>query len=498
MFNKLSVVFWCVALAFIGGAISLSCKADIVQKPVIYVNNKIGDDTFDGLTATRGNTVKSGPLASIMEAVRKAPVGACISIANTGDDYRETLKIESFNKGRAANPLVIDGHGATVNGLVAIPTQSWIPIKDDIYAFDGLMPNGKRMVMPNSNWLSHLKHQGWFDEAPQVPQIFFINGKLAPHTKELANIAPGGFFYDSQVVPRCLYFRLPQNGKLADQRVEIPLNEGVYVSDDYVVVRNLRSIYSQDDGFYGFWGIGVVLENIYSGYNCDQGISFHGTASTTVDNALIEYNAGCGIADVMSCSGIYRNIVVRNNFPTGGLFQGLAFTLLNCRFENNCGLQVKSEYATSLNMVNCLVDGNGQFDGIELVGGKLYRCTVVNCQTGIRTFKPMNINSSIIAQCQKTPLEFISEPALKESSFNRLILSLGNEAWDAGMKRIFGATADRYLQNPNDTSLINANPVLKAPLYALPNDSPLFKAGDLGTTPGATLPEYTGWKVIEY
>jgi len=117
-----------------------------------------------------------------------------------------------------------------------------IPVGQTLYvnnakgndAFDGLVPeptaDGKFGPMPNSNWLGHLKHQGWFTE-PQAPVIFFLNGKPGPNVLKLDDIPAGGFFYDTQSSPRRLCFRLPAGARLADCKLELPLNRGFYVSD---------------------------------------------------------------------------------------------------------------------------------------------------------------------------------------------------------------------------------------------------------------------------
>lgn len=86
---------------------------------------------------------KLGPFATIMQAVKKSTVGATICVANTGIDYREYVRIEGYKKGRAATPLVIKGNGATVIGLLRIPTERWTLLKDDIYWTENKMPDGR-------------------------------------------------------------------------------------------------------------------------------------------------------------------------------------------------------------------------------------------------------------------------------------------------------------------------------------------------------------------
>ena len=166
--------------------------AELPAGGTVYVNNVTGADANDGSAAA--------PLATIMAAVKRAPVSGRIVLANTGRDYRESVQIQGYRQGRAGAPMVIEGNGATVSGLVAVPAERWTLLRDDLYWFENRLPDGKPGPMPNSNWLMHWKHQGWFTE-PQAPEIFFVNGKAAPHTRELETIPAGGFFYDTQAQP---------------------------------------------------------------------------------------------------------------------------------------------------------------------------------------------------------------------------------------------------------------------------------------------------------
>jgi hypothetical protein len=455
---------------------------------IFYVDNKTGSDGYDGLSPTPTPAEKSGPFATIMQAVKKATVGATISLANTGVDYRENVSIEGYKKGRAATPLVIEGNGATVSGLLPIPSERWTLLKDDIYWTENKLPDGKYGLLPNSNWLSHYRHQGWFTEK-QAPEIFFVNGKTAPHTRTLESIPVGGFFYDTQASRRRLYFRLPAGKSLKDLTIDIPQNEGVYVSDDYVVVRNLRSIYSQDDGFSGFWGIGVVFENINGSFNCDQGFSVHGTSVSLVDGGLFERNGGCGICDVMSSTSIFRNCVVRDNMITGAMMMGLAHSFLNCRFSGNDSIQVMGSSGTAVQMVNCIVDGEGGGPtGVQIDAGRLDHCTIVNCRDGL-SLNTGSVKNSLISDCGGS-LVVASQP--KSFSMSKTVLGLG--IVQVGGEKVgrdkwaeFAATrglADNFIDAPK----------LSAPLYRLPNDSQYLKSGEFSTTPGATLGEYRGWK----
>jgi len=456
-----------------------------------YVNNRTGADANDGLAATQQGD--SGPLATIMEAVRKCDPGSLITIANTGLDYREGVNIEGFKKGLAERPLVINGNGCTVNGLVVVAAERWTKLKDDIYWFENRLPNGKFGIMPHSNWLASWKHQGWFDHE-LAPNIFFVDGRPAPHVKSLEQIPPGGYFYDTLAEPRRIYFRLPAGmTKLEEVKTEFPLNLGVYISDDYVVVRNLRSIYSADDGFAGFWGVGVVFQNIYGGYNADQGISLHATSVTLIDGGVFERNGGCGIVDVHSSTTIYRNCVIRHNYPAGAQVSGLAHQFLNCRFYGNFDNQLSNCYQSNLGLVNCLIDGRGTDNGIVMENGRLDRCTVVNCKTGLLVLKSATVKNSVFSACQDQ-LIVVRSGALPDFCLSKTLLNLGKATF--GDKQVADPAGWESLAPEVKwaTGVIIAAPALSGPDYVVPEDSPYRTAADYGMSLGAILSAEREWR----
>ena len=504
------------SLALLGSMIPLFA-GDGVPGEVFYVDNKNGSDSFDGRSADpKGGN--SGPLKTIMQAVRSCSVGARIEIANTGTDYRESISIEGFKKGRADAPLVIDGHGATVNGLQEIPADQWISLKDDIYYFVNRVggadykPRGwfDRKIgdsyygpMPRNIWI-RTSHEGWFTEkeAPNAPQIFLIDGKPGPNVLKLEDLPQGGFFYDSKALTlkepagqTCLYLRLPEGKQIKDCVVSLPLNSGIYIGDDYVTVQNIGSCYSVEDGFDGFWGQGVVFRNIHAFSNTEQGVSFHGNGTTIIDGALIEGNGGDGIVDVMSCTTIYRDVTVRRNHPAGILFRGFAHAMYNCVIEGNSGVQISSMPETAVSFVNCLIDANdadgsnthGYGSGLVVDAGgyaRLDHCTIMNASTGINVQKGLSIKNSIVSGC-KTVLK-IDKGALSDISLSKTILCLGKI--DAGGTMVDQTAWGEFSKSLKASDAIIVDSLeLEGPLRLLPKDSPHAKSAENGMPPGAQI-----------
>jgi len=475
------------------------------ERAVVHVNNLTGSDDFNGCAAAPAGDGKAGPFKTIMQAVRRCAAGARIEIAHTGEDYRETVSIEGFKKGLADAPLIIDGHGAYVTGLVKLSPEQWVSFKGDVYYFPNKVgdadfkPRGwfERKIgaavygiMPNSNWLGFMKHQGWFAEK-EAPEIFLLDGKTGPNSLTLEGLQPGGFFYDAQSLvlkdlpgQRCLFFRLPPGKTLKECSVELPLNRGVYVSDDYVTICNLGSRYSQDDGFAGFWGQGVVLRNIHACFNCDQGVSFHGNSTTLIDGALIERNGGCGIVDVMSCTTIYRNTTVRSNYPLGVLFSGFAHAMYNCRISGNCGVQVQVEKEASASLVNCLIVGlgtAGKGAAVRMEQGRLDHCTIVSSPVGLSVQRAASVRSSIIASCPTAVS--MDKGAVDAVAIDKTVLDLGEVVVDT-RKIALSDWAGFVAGHTRMAGAVIGSPALEGPFFQLPKDSPFSKAGEHGKAPG--------------
>jgi len=82
-----------------------------------YVDNRTGDDGNDGSTATTA-------FGTIARALKAAGTSDTISLANTGVAYREPIVL-TRRGGTPAQPMVIEGNGATISGLRVIAPERW-------------------------------------------------------------------------------------------------------------------------------------------------------------------------------------------------------------------------------------------------------------------------------------------------------------------------------------------------------------------------------------
>lgn len=109
------------ASAMICLAATISAEAGI-----IYVNNVTGLDRFDGESIEPRSAV-SGPVKSLRRGMQLARFGDVVSIANNpGLPYFDSLSVAGVDhSGDNYHRFIIEGNGATLSGLRAVPGAAW-------------------------------------------------------------------------------------------------------------------------------------------------------------------------------------------------------------------------------------------------------------------------------------------------------------------------------------------------------------------------------------
>jgi len=257
-----------------------------------YVNNRSGNDAHDGLS-------QENAFATIARAVQAARTSDAISLANTGDAYREPIPLVRLG-GTPAQPLVIEGNGATISGLRRLPAEQWTRT-GDVYEIAGPKPYG-------------------------FPYLV-VDGRRAPPAADPDKLPPGGWTWTEDAKDRKngrLRFR-PAEGKTpADYQLEAAAEvSGLCIaSASYIVVRNLTSECHSNDGFNVHGDCrGIACENIEARLNGDDGFSIHEAIEAVVRNGHFHHN-GSGIEDVNLSRSMYSGIRVHDNTRLGVLFIG--------------------------------------------------------------------------------------------------------------------------------------------------------------------------------
>ena len=91
----------------------------------IFVDNATGRDSDDGSLPV-GRQGNSGPVRSLARAAQLAHAGDMIILSNNGTPYYDSLSLTGQrHSGFPGAPFVVNGNGATISGLRAVPPEGW-------------------------------------------------------------------------------------------------------------------------------------------------------------------------------------------------------------------------------------------------------------------------------------------------------------------------------------------------------------------------------------
>jgi hypothetical protein len=460
-----------------------------------WVNNESGRDTFDGLCALPKGDGVHGPFATFKRAVSAMKTSDRLEIANTSHPYREVLFIHKG--GTPDAPLVVEGHGATVDGLDVVPATQWKPEPDGTFSTP---------FRTNANKLERVKDvMTWIG----APQIWFVDGQAAPNAKSSEELAktPGGFYWNKG--EHRLYFKPATGKKMEDLRIEIPMRgTGIYVSGaDHVVVQNFRSVHSLNDGVGTGGCRGVVFRKIDGCDNCDQGFSAHHGAVNIIEDCRFERNAGSGICDAPGSVTIFlRCLIAHNTFESGAFFLNEGFHVLDdCAiFDNDGGPQVLVGGDGWVELHNCVVRGKpgNATPLIQSTGGnvKLDNCTVADGVVGAQLASAkgvLQITNCLFTRCSQA---LVVVPKGAEARFTS-----NYNGWNLGVLDFGGVQynlqtwPDYQKASRQDANSLTADPKFPARVsaasdhlgpavfgdFTLPSDSPYRTSSEKGRRIGA-------------
>lgn len=105
------------------------------QGDTVYVNNISGSDLNDGASPEhKGEGV--GPLKSLTGALKRVQRGDRIELAKTTAPYQECVTLQGpRHSGTSYDPFVIDGNGASLEGIATVPAHRWEHVAGDIFRY---------------------------------------------------------------------------------------------------------------------------------------------------------------------------------------------------------------------------------------------------------------------------------------------------------------------------------------------------------------------------
>jgi len=114
-------------------ALTLACFCGTVSAKEIYVDNLIGQDSFDG-RFSKPFDGGSGPVRTLHRAMKLAGYADQIVLTRPGAVYYDSLALTGRrNSGTVQNPFTIIGNGAILSGLRAVPPEGWRQAGPDLW-----------------------------------------------------------------------------------------------------------------------------------------------------------------------------------------------------------------------------------------------------------------------------------------------------------------------------------------------------------------------------
>ena len=234
----------------------------------IYVDSSMGRDAYDGASVeSRG--ANSGPVATLARAVQLAQFSDRIVLRNTGTPYYGSISLTGErHSGTRYHPFFIEGNGATISGLRAVPPGSWQQVSPKLWKLT-LTRKGYYRLLRNGR---------------PLPEYVPENG-LEP----LSNLKPGYW-----VAWRgSLYFHQDGNNPPEDQAFAFAADQtGISLHQvSNVVISNVVLQHFRFDGLHA-QGLcdGIILDNVTSIENGRAGVVSSGASRIELFGGKIAAN----------------------------------------------------------------------------------------------------------------------------------------------------------------------------------------------------------------
>lgn len=101
----------------------------------IYVDNRTGNDAWNG-TQKQAESNEAGPVRTLRRAAELAGPGDRIILAASDQPYCEPLTLAGLkHSGSKDYPLVVEGNGAILDGLLPLPNDVWEHAANGVFRF---------------------------------------------------------------------------------------------------------------------------------------------------------------------------------------------------------------------------------------------------------------------------------------------------------------------------------------------------------------------------
>ena len=355
-----------VLLAACSAAALAACAED-----ALFVDNVRGDDSNPGS--------REKPFRSIAAGLRRLGGGGVLKLVPNAEPYHEALPLRSRHSGSREGYTVVDGMGATIDGMVPPEKGGWKDEGDGVWS----------RRLDNNAWV--MDAQGFWSGAFPIVRFGTVDGVCVTSR---ADLAEGAYFLykrrDRGPGHNTLFVKTA-GGRSPD---DVPLsvvspwmNVSMY-GCEFVKVMNVNVRNQSWDCLSSGSCTNCFFENVDGSRAMDQGISAHGSVALTVRNSRFHDNAGGGIVDVnvpntRYCQTTYEDcLVVSNCFRCPVEFHGHSdgagdaagdYRLVRCVVKDNDllrsgGFCIRSDREARVVCEDCTLEGRSM--AFQTKGGK--------------------------------------------------------------------------------------------------------------------------------
>ena len=274
----------------------------------LYVDFDGGNDRADGQSPSVDGP--HGPVKTIARGIRIAGPGDTVHLAK--GTWREPAVFHN-RKGEPDRPIVLDGHGATIEGSDPLIAADWTEVSPGLFRHDNLLRLDDAII---GRWFflfdGTLHHMRRSSKGPSQP--LKSPDQLQPGEWTFV-LDPGRAVPPSRNIYGAFYIQLAPGTKLEDARIAAPIrSSGVVLSGDcaHLVVRNLTATRVHNDGF-NLHGTSrdCRFENIVAIDCGDDGFSAHDDCQAEVDG-FVSIGNSTGICDTGHSVTGYRRVLIRD------------------------------------------------------------------------------------------------------------------------------------------------------------------------------------------
>ena len=264
-----------------------------VEAREIYVHNLGGDDRWSGSVAQL--VIEHGPVRTIQRALAIASKGDRIVVENTGSPYREAISLSAAKHcGFSAQPFIIEGNGATLDGSQPVPPTAWEFYQETTFRFQP----------------RRLGYQQLFIDGRPAKRVH-----LHPDATDIPELQPLEWcVFAGRIFFSCEKDKLPADYQLS--YAALPVGITLYHVHD-VAVTGFTVQGFQLDGINAHDGVReCVVSAIVARGNGRAGIGIAGSSQLQVSGCLVGDNGTAQIyTEGLSATNVTSSDVIANTAP---------------------------------------------------------------------------------------------------------------------------------------------------------------------------------------